>query len=94
MGFLCLANARRMVPATNPRFEGSPTSPACRPHWAPKLSCCCRFTSLNALLCLSTSDQVNLGSTILAIAQMKPTSSRAIATTILGPGLPAAVSLR
>src|SRR2546423_9040119 len=35
-GFLCLANARRIVPATNPRSRVPPTSPACRPHWAPK----------------------------------------------------------
>ena len=39
-------------------------------------------------------DQANLGSTMRAIAQMKPASSRAIATTTLGVGLPAATSLR
>jgi len=93
-GFLCLANARRMVPATNPRSRVPlPPQPAVR-IGRRSLSCCWCFTSLNALLCLPRSDQANLGSTIRAIAQMKPTSSRAIATTTLGPGLPAAVSLR
>ena len=39
------------------------------------------------------SGQANFGSTMRAIAQMKPISSRAIATTTLGAGLPAATSV-
>src|SRR6202030_1363806 len=49
-GFLCLADAHRMVPATNPRSRVPlPPQPAVR-IGRRSLSCCGRFTSLNALL--------------------------------------------
>src|SRR5260370_33429196 len=86
-GFLCLANAHRMVPATNPRSRVPlPPKPAVR-IGRRSLSYCCRFTSLNALLCLPRSDQANVGSTIPPIAPVKPTSARAVATPPLRAGL-------
>jgi hypothetical protein len=55
---------------------------------------CRAFLSFLAAVGCVAAGQVNFGSTVRAIAQMKPTNSRAIATTTLGVGLPAATSLR
>src|SRR5665213_1961733 len=93
-GFICLANAHRHQACTNPDrgfpnlpilpsalgVEDCPGVAASPPCW-PSPSCRRRR-------------HANLGSTIRAMAQMNPTSSRAIATTTLGAGLPAAMSLR
>ena len=49
--------------------------------------------AFHLLACQPCRRQANFGSTIRAMAQMKPTSSRAIATTTSGAGLPAAVKL-
>lgn len=78
--------------------EGSPPSTPCRPHWAPisrfvrpplvlVAPCTCQTV-------LGASMTAAFGSTSRAIAQMKPTSSRATATIAFGAGLPAAISLR
>ena len=93
-GFLCLANARRMVPASNPD-RGFPDLPSLPSALGAELclSVVLYLSVLAAVGCVAAG-QVNFGSAVRAMAQMKPTNSRAIATTTLGVGLPAATSLR
>ena len=50
--------------------------------------------SFCGLVTLVMLDQVRSGSTIRAMAQMKPTSSRAMAVTTLGAALPVAIRWR
>ena len=54
----------------------------------------CRVSPSLRLLNAPCPSQVNFGSTMRAIAQMKPTSSRATATIAVGADLPRAIRAR
>ena len=89
-GFLCLANVHqpKLAPTRHRGFPNLPSLPSALSAEICVASALLRFAECP---CLS---QANFGSTIRAIAQMKPTSSRATATIAVGADLPRAIRKR
>jgi hypothetical protein len=89
------------TPASNLRMRGFPTlsCPDARfgHRWCKRRqvsSACVVDVDVDDQAALTTSLTTAFGSTSRAMAQIKPTSSRATATIAFGAGLPAATSLR